>query len=230
MKWAVYLVLLANIAWFAWHYRQPPAETALEAAHSEGIAQLVLLKERRERDAAAPPKPAPEPEPEPGSTPSARPAAAACYTIGPFEARNLALRAQGRLADAALDTRQRVDDSAQRPGYWVLLPPFPTRAEAVQAIERLKQRAVSDYFLVAAGEHKNGVSLGVFSERARAVRRLREMRRLGFAPALEEVQLPDRKLWLDTAPGAQPPEDVFRALRRDYPGVHRESVACPLPG
>lgn len=226
MRWTIYLVVLANIVWFAWHYRQPPA-APVSAESTEGVAKLVLLSERQDGAAARPPAA----EAAPRVTPSNARSAAACYTVGPFEARRVALGAQERLSSGGLETSLRVDDSAQRDGYWVLLPPFPTRAEAMRAIEGLKQKSVSDYFLVAAGESKNGVSLGVFSERARAERRRREMRQLGFAPALEKVQLPDRKIWLDgTAPEGRSMQDVLMPLRTDYPGLRHESVPCPPAG
>lgn len=216
MKWIVYLVLLANIVWFAWHYRQPTSHDAVAAERAAGMAELVLLEEAGSRPGDR------------SGEDAAPPSRAGCYTIGPFEAQAMALRAQERLHEVGVTARLRVDESIERTGYWVLLPPFPSRSAALQAVARLKRASVSDYFLVAAGRHKDAVSLGVFSSEPRAERRLREMRRLGFEPKLEAVQLPDRKHWLDVdADGSERlDQSHLEALRPIYPDVARQEADC----
>ncbi len=225
VKWLLLFLLLVNIALFAWLYRPaPPAQgaPAQDVVADTGVAPLVLLSEADHPPAAAPGA---------ASAPAASGTDLACFTVGPFDERALAARVRKRLQEAGLDTRPRVDESRQRDAFWVLIPPLPSRSAADRAIAGLRRKGVEDYFLVSAGEEKNGISLGVFSERSRAQAHLRDMRGRGIDAVLQSVQLPDRKLWLDGASPAPRTEAGHAAaapiLQQLAPDADWQPRACP---
>ena len=181
MKWIIYLLLLINIGFFAWHYQSTdvhqPREGVAEYGADEVITRLQLLSEVQS---------APENEQKQW-----------CYSAGPFLQKEAANQASSLLTSFGIESRQRRSNEAKQRGYWVLLPPAASRAAARKHVARLKELKIKDYFLVVSGEQTNGVSLGVFSKFESAHRRINEMTKLGFKPVLEKVKLPRKEFWLD---------------------------------
>jgi len=69
-------------------------------------------------------------------------------------------------------------------GWWVFIPPLPTKAEADKKAGELRQLGVGDYFVVQdAGPNRFAISLGVFSAEAGARDRLEELKKLGVKSA-----------------------------------------------
>ena len=159
MKWMVYGLLLANLAVLAWSFRSAPPEPVVQSAPADAET-LVLLKEPGPEPGEVEAIPEPDhAQPEPVAVEPQR----LCWGLGPF-----AKRAQGRTAVELL-SKQGITAGVQTvglpdlEGHWVLLPPFSSRGAARDAIDELKAKGIKDYFLVATGEMKNAVSLGVFS-------------------------------------------------------------------
>lgn len=223
MKWLIYLLLVANLSWFAWHSRSVPGDVSARVLPAaDGVPGLQLLSETTPAPASPPPS-IPAPVPSVAITPESR-----CYRLGPFAAAEPAAAARARLEAAGWSVHLQVDDSLRRDGYWVMLPSLRSRAAALEVIAMLKRRGVEDYFLIAAGDHKNGISLGVFSERARAERRLASLRPMGLSPRLETVELPQRRFWLESEkPYANTNADALLETAGRPSGVQVVPGACP---
>ncbi len=209
MKWLIYLLLLLNLSLFAWHYRadsgNPPQGEALPA----DVQRLVLLREQRQADEVA---------------------SQWCYSLGPLKETDQVEALVQRLQQWAISAWQRKSQEAGRKGYWVILPPLPSRGEARAAVEQLKAKNIEDYFLIATGEKANGVSLGVFSSFEAAHRRINQLDKLGFDAIWEEVKLPVEEYWLDWRrdSGDISAEQLAR-LREDYPDLKKVERACQPP-
>lgn len=180
MKWIIYILLLLNIAVFAWHYR--PGESTAKATtdlldHEEAVMSLVLLQERQ--------------------TNKEKKVKSRCYSLGPFEDKEQAGLVEGLLKSSGIKAKRRISKDARRKAYWVLLPPAASKEEAQKSITKLKQLKVDDYFMVVTGEKINAISLGVYSKFESAHRRIKEMQDLGFKPEFEKVELPKREYWWD---------------------------------
>ncbi len=85
--------------------------------------------------------------------------------------------------------------------FWVMLSPYPDMNKATEAAAALKAVKIKDFFVIRSGEHKNAVSLGVFSTRERAQRRLTQIARLkggNWKPKIEEIgsAAKDEQFWL----------------------------------
>lgn len=220
MKWMIYALLLANLAVFAWSFR-PAQQSAVQPVPtaSSDVPTLVLLNEPGDRQS----KPAAvvTPDVEPETIPAVEPKPL-CWGLGPFDKRAESRAAAGLLSKQGVAASVDVVRLPDLPGHWVVLPPFPTRKAARQAIAKLKAIGIEDYFLVATGEMKNAVSLGVFSRPDTAARRVRELERHGITPQVDSVPLPQREYWLDLGAAETDVETVERALgllAADYPEV-----------
>lgn len=219
MKWIILFLVVVNLAFFAWNYQKVPWRhhaTANALDNGDDVPRLRLLDEPAASHARG------------GLSTTG---GAQCATLGPFEKRAQAAAAAQRLHGMDLTARVRVEHLPDEGGFWVLIPPAKTHAAARKTIDRLRAKGVKDYFLVAAGDMKNAISLGVFSSDSAARQRLANIRKLGFAPQLQGVPLPQRRYWLDLAANAKPDdaERALKALLSDYPHLGRTRHACESP-
>ena len=107
----------------------------------------------------------------------------ACWELGPFEQASEAERLQLPTGIQRLKIgRSRVRVPA---GFYVLVPPAANREAARQTVERLKAKGVRDSWLFASGPLRNAISLGMFSKQENAMRRKRQIEKMGFAVRLQ---------------------------------------------
>lgn len=220
-------LLLANVlflAWSQWLGSNEPVATA--APPPPDVPKLVLAKEAEPAPAQEASLPAaPEEQPQQGAEygplevrdgvndrPSRNPPPAAaeqtppaellagvsrCLSVGPF--RDLAAASQGSTAlrSAGHDPRTRVAEGEVWAGLWVYLGDLPSRTEAQRAVTLLKQRGIRDAYIMPAADATADISLGIFSEPARAQRRAEEVRALGFTPTIADRTRTGTVYWVD---------------------------------
>jgi hypothetical protein len=210
MKWLVYLLLLANVAFFAWEYHQrsnappPPPQAVRPYDH---VNRLLLFSES---DVARLPvrQPAPEPAvaapeaPAEASPPAAETAVVPvrnCYSIGPLkdDAQVDAIRTW--LVAMGGDPLLRVDERREPVRYWVYFPPLESREAATREAERMRSQGIDDVIAVFSGDMENAISLGVFSQRRSLERRLEELRGLGYEPLVLTRYGSEKAFWLDVS-------------------------------
>lgn len=178
MRWVALLLLLANLGLAGWLAAGAPGRPQVQSAPPPEKGELVLLEERPAEAAEAAP-------------------ADACYTVGPFADADVAERARARLAELGLEPRQRRTTDEEVYGYQVVLPPFPSREEALAATRALAEEGVTEYFIIAEPERENAVSLGLFREKRYAVRHTRYLRELGFEPEMQVRTRSRTRYWQD---------------------------------
>ncbi|MDY6978794.1 MAG: SPOR domain-containing protein [Pseudomonadota bacterium] len=210
MKWLIYVLILLNLSLFAWHYRADSGNPSAGEALPADVQRLVLLREQRE--------PGEDEEP------------VWCYSLGSLKETGQVEALAQRLQQWGISGWQRKSQEAGRKGYWVILPPRPSRSEARAAVEQLKAKNIEDYFLIATGDKANGVSLGVFSSFEAAHRRINQLAELGFDAIWEDVKLPVEEYWFDWRrdSGDLSAEQLAR-LRQDYPDLKKVERACQPP-
>lgn len=193
---AIIVLLLANVAFFAWSrwVAQPDAPAGTPPADAP---RLVLASE-------APPAP-PLPTLRFGE-------GTECISLGPFLDLTEAARASTGLREAGLEPRQRAKEGAVWNGWWVSLGGLDDAATAAQLVERLRAAGIGDAYVMPVEGAGPTISLGLFTERPRALRRVDEIRALGFEPAVEERQRSGTVYWIDVdvgAPGQLPDPATF---------------------
>jgi len=177
----IVLLVLANVGFFAWsHWVARPERPA--GSPPADAPRLVLANEAP----AAPP------------LPSLRVTEGVeCVSLGPFLDLTEAARASTGLREAGLEPRQRAKEGAVWNGYWVSLAGLADADEAEQAVERLRTAGIGDAYIMPASDEGPTVSLGLFTEQPRALRRLDEVRALGFEPRIQERQRSGTVYWID---------------------------------
>jgi hypothetical protein len=179
----IVLLLLANIAFLAWsRWIAEPLRSPVTPAVN--APRLVLASEAPA--AAAPQAVVLDPD-------------TRCVSVGPFLDLTEAARASTRLRELGFEPRQRVSEGTVWSGYWVALERLEGREAAEEVVERLRRFGVTDAYIMPGSEDGVTVSLGLFSERQRALRRLDEVRALGYAPAVAERQRTGNVYWIDVS-------------------------------
>ena len=214
MKWLIYFLLICNIGFAAWHFRglNSQVESLSGISNISDESQLILLSEFKQQQ-----KNLQAPE-----------GAKLCYSLGPFTHKPESDNAQKLLTAESIDTqRLRLRDTSLS-GYWVILPSSGSRDEALQHIQKLKKHKIEDFFLVATGSHQNAVSLGVYSQKNLARRRVDDMIRLGFIPRMESVALPRKVYWLNWYKDSvkQPSDAVMENIKKLYPQISKIERSC----
>lgn len=182
MRAVLMLLVLANIGFLAWSQWVAPRRTPPPAA-PERAPRLVLGSEAPV--AAAEPAPTIEPD-------------VRCVSIGPFLDLTEAARASTALRGRGLLPRQRGAEGLVWAGYWVALQGIAGREDAEEIVARLKLAGMGDAYVMPAEGPGVTISLGLFSERQRALRRADEVEALGYRPVVNERQRMGTVYWIDT--------------------------------
>jgi hypothetical protein len=151
---------------------------------------------------------------------------AACLELGPIAAGEAtrAEEAVGGIAAGLKITLRRVEEPAR---WWVYLPPFPTRAAAVQRAAELRKQGFEDFSVVGDDpQWRNAISLGVFRSEEAAAKRADELRRRG----LRGIEVASResagaRVYVQLRDAPEPVRARFGELRDGFPGA--EVRECP---
>ncbi|HUQ10154.1 MAG TPA: hypothetical protein VM146_07540 [Steroidobacteraceae bacterium] len=174
---AVLLVLLfVNLAFFAWaHWLAPGDQAALPVSPKVNARPLLLASEA---------------QPETHSTGDR------CVTVGPFPTNELAVRARATLTDSGYPSVPREVQTRDVDGFWVFLEAPSTATGEKRLLDRLRRGGVVDAQTVGEGAERR-ISLGVFSEEARAIAQSERVARLQLLPQIEAREKDTQSIWLD---------------------------------
>jgi hypothetical protein len=201
---------------------EPAAETITEpAAEAVAQAQSEPAAERALADAvitAPEPRYVPEPEPAPVV------AALQCSRIGPFADEAAAKATRSYLAGLGQVSSHQATAQVFV-GYWVLIPPQASRSAANAIGEQLKAKGIKDFWIVSKGAVKNGISLGVFSQKDNVDSFAQRIRDKGFTVEIRNKTKAAQQLWLDySGSKAIVPAEIDS---RAPAGVTIEAKDCP---
>lgn len=194
MKLAFLLLVLVNVALFAWQHgvfgrfaesgREP--ERIARQVEPERIRvlsdrEVQVLRERAAAQSRAAAVAAPPSAPANGAGIDLS-VAQSCVEFGDFIGPDLS-RAETALLKLGLGSRQSAR-TVEAPGwYLVYLPPFKTRAEADRAMAELKKSGVKDLLVFSDGPLRLGVSLGSFRDPELAKAHVASLVKLGVKNA-----------------------------------------------
>lgn len=152
-----------------------------------------------------------------------------CVSYGPFPTEERAAAAGARLRRGGLNPERRQVEGRLRVGYWVYLPPQSSEEEAESVTETLRENGFTDFYIVRSGEKENAVSLGVFSDTARADRRAARIGQMGLKPRITDRYREATVFWLDVtgAPRQLPPAEDLRQYAGSAGEVRRDERDCP---
>jgi hypothetical protein len=171
---ALLLLLLVNLAFFAWSQWLAPEEARLPVSPKVDAPRLQLARE---------------------TVPVAA-GNGTCVTVGPFATNELAARARQTLNDSGYTSLPREVETRVFEGYWVYLESPPTESGERRLLDRLRKGGVADAQAVEAGSARR-ISLGVFTDETRAATQSEKVARLGLLPQIEAREKPGTAIWLD---------------------------------
>lgn len=204
MKALLLALLFLNLAFFAYTRLVGPADAPVAAEAGAPIPSIALVSE----------------------TTAATAPATTCISIGPFTSELASTHAKD-----ALGARSRVRVAAvEGPvSYWVAMP-TKTLQDAARIAIRLRAVGVKDVDAVPPDVGSTGasVSLGLFTERDRAERRVANLTPFAINAKVIEQHHSTTTWWVDedVAPGAAPPDRAALAKLAGEAGPI-DQVSCP---
>ena len=213
------LLLLGNLAFYAWWRYGTPADAADPAPLSRQI-QPEKLKVIAPQDLPAPAAAAKKPVPGPAA------ATGACLEWGSFTVAD-APRAEQALEPLGLGARLAQRRTEETAGWWVFIPSQGSRQSALRKAAELKDLGIGEYFIVQEeGEHRWALSLGVFRSEEAAQARLAALRAQGVRTArvgTRDTVVP--KIWLQVKSVDAPLQARLKEIARQIEGS--ELKDCP---
>ncbi len=182
MRTVFFLLLLANLGFFAWTYlgagRASDEPQLIEQQLNPNEIRLLTgdqvakLAADRAKQAAERPKPPPPKAP-----------VAACLELGGFNPGDVA-QVQKALAPLGLGSRLSQRRAEEIASYWVFMPPLRNRQAANSKAAELRKLGVEDFFIVQEDpKFRFAISLGVFKTEEAAKVRLEELKKKGVRTA-----------------------------------------------
>jgi hypothetical protein len=206
MRLLVLILLLANVAFYAWVQYVPESASAeaqlmVQQINPESIRLLSASQVVAERK-AEPPK------------------VVSCVEWSGLSSEDIA-RAQEAvlpLSPGVQVTERKLEETT---GWWVFMPPQASRQGAVQKVEELKRIGIDEYFIVQDDvKFRFAISLGVFRSEEAAQKKLEQLQGRGVRTARVGARAtPVNRLSLqlrDLQEGAQP---KVVELLKEFPGT-----------
>jgi hypothetical protein len=222
VKWIFYLLLLANVVFFA--YTQLDAGNGnAQFAHQFNVDKIKLLK--------------------PEETPAMKPVAkletmitttaakpVVCLEWGSFAGEEQA-RAQQALDKLQLGAKLGSQVVEEGTTYWVYIPPLKTKKDAENKISELKALGIGEYFLMQDNSPwRNAISLGVFKSEELARNYLAKIQAKGVkAAVIGERNLQVKRTLFQIRDAGGDLANKLAELQRDFPGSELKAVDCPNP-
>lgn len=170
---------------------------------------------------------------ETGTAPAAKSGASAdagrCITVGPFPELAQATTASEKLRGAGYEPSRHAGEGDVWVGYWVYLDAIPSREETNRILSALRENGISDAYMIPGEIDGDLISLGVFSEVARAGRLRDRVRALGFEPVVEDRTRRENVYWVDVTLGSDQQLD-FEALQTPGRITRLEQRPCETTG
>ena len=208
MRLVALLLVLVNVAFFAWaqyspRTRSPEAHLVEQQIKPESI-RLLTPGEVANLTRA----------------PAAAAVAGSCMEWGAFSSADLE-KAQAELEALAAPAKvveRRVEDPA---GWWVYMPPQATRPAAVQKVTELKRLGITEYFIVQEDpKFRFAISLGIFSTEEAARKHLEQLRAQGVKTALVGARpTPVQKIYLQVKDAPEAVRSKLAELKEAFPGA-----------
>lgn len=192
MRIAFYALLLVNLLYAAWaewvDVPTPPAPSSIAK-----LPPLKLLSDVPPASRSA-------------LTTKTIPNSPVCASIGPFDDPAITAKAANLLLGKGFAPQQRVTEAPAVRRLWVYLDQFRSDATEMRVLHRLEGAGIDDAEAMPVATGGRRVSLGLFTDNAKAQSRIEAVQKMGFHPLTAERVLPGTVYWLDlTLPNSSTP-------------------------
>ena len=150
-----------------------------------------------------------------------------CFRLGPFKNEKDVQDALRRTRNKGGTANITTEDKKERFRYWVL-DNVGSFTAAKLKLKKYRSKGVKDVFLIKDGKKKDNISLGIYRARATAQRRLKKLKKLGFAPVVEKHYKIRTLYWLNIGETLSNPltENAWGVITRGFEGVTASDRVC----
>ena len=218
MRLLVFLLVAANLAFFAWtqgYLGEPENPDALRLAQQLKADQLRVLS----RDEA--PKSAPPP-----AAAAAKPAPDKCLVWGGLTAAT-AEQVESMLVERFAGLRRTRHVVPEASSWWIFIPPLASTVDADKDAGELKRLGAPEFFVVQEpGPNRFAISLGIWASEPAAEERLALLRGKGVksAKVARRTVISPEQVSLEAAGPAPMLEEAREAVQQRLPDI--KTVDC----
>ena len=212
MKLLVALLVIANIALFAWGRLDRMSQSESNRLNKQLAPEKIRVLSPQQVAALGPAK--------------ISQLANVCLEWGAFteQERGAVLAALEPLQLGRQMRERRVEHSS---AYWVYLPPFPSKAAAERRIVELRTLGLKDFYVMSDGRDRNAISLGVFKSEEAANKFLETIRAQGVANARSGARVQAIAQTVIVLRDPQPAQTQrIQALKADFAGSEVQIGPC----
>lgn len=150
-----------------------------------------------------------------------------CKMVGPFDSEQTAATFTERLAVLDLAAQVRHVELSSGEGYWVHFPAEASRDAARRRLAQLQSRGVDSY-MIPKGELKNGISLGVFSQKKSANAKVAELKAMGYEPEVRVIDRLYKEIWvvLDEGEEQKIAKSAWKTLTQENFSLQERENLC----
>jgi hypothetical protein len=187
MRWVFLSLICLNLLVMVWFWRdQAGANVEVVAEPEQKGESLVLLSELDSSEISY--KEAKSKTNQVGNR--------RCYSVGPLadriDAKHLKVRAEALGFSSelrGLTTKTSIE-------HWVHIEPQSNRQQSLRLLRELQGRGIDSY-IITQGELAEGISLGLFRNKASAQNLKQKMQDLDYSVVIKEVSRGKKELWLE---------------------------------
>jgi hypothetical protein len=212
MKLLVVLLLLANLALFAWGQFDRMSESESNRLQRQLAPAKIRLLTPQQVTALGPAKVAQLQN--------------TCLEWGAFteQERGAVAAALERLQLGRALSQKRVDSTS---AYWVYVPPLPSKPAAEKRVVELRGLGLRDFFILNDGAERNAISLGVFKTEEAANRFLESIRDKGVRNARSGARTQTIQQTVFVLRDPQPAQaQQIQSLKADFAGSDVQIGPC----
>lgn len=218
MRLLVFLLVAANLAFFAWtqgYLGEHENPDALRLTQQLKADQLRVLS-RDEAPTSAPPQ----------AAAAAKPAPEKCLVWDGLTAAT-ADQVESMLVERFAGLRRTRHVIPETGSWWIFIPPLANKADADKKAGELKRLGAPEFFVVQEpGPNRFAISLGIFSSEAAAEERLVSLRGKGVksAKVARRTVISPEQVSLEAAGPAPMLEEAREAVQQRLPDI--KTVDC----
>lgn len=181
MKKTLILLVLLNLAYFAWMFLGGKAGYTQPDTFVEGAPKIELLPESESSEVSL------DDEPDEVN----------CYLFGPFKSQYAAKKIVNKISQFGSDASLYHQKNTQTLNYIVYMEPLPSRHDAIRKMDEISRTEIKNPRLVEVGKYKNSIVFDSFSNEGQASRHVEYVRFLGFDARYREESENSEIFWVD---------------------------------
>lgn len=218
MRWVFWIVLLANTAFFAWHFSgDDQDDVRVSTLPSEVQTPLRLVSELKPVESPNTTSPVSQPIKE-ASQPVMQSSPSQCFGLGPFDKHEQASQTLAQLSTKpGTGYKASVTQEKVPRDFWLFVPAQKDET-ATHAALALLQRASVEGVVMTKGSRSNAISVGTYNLKAAAEKTREKLKSVGIDAVIEPRYKKDTRSWI-----------VFGSMTPGEVNVLRSRVAQVSP-